>query len=72
MSAEPSARPDRLEQHAAEIEAAVQRTAARFSEVPVVETVTLRLMVLLGREISVADSNRRCVRMASTKPNSER
>lgn len=52
MSAEPSARPDRLEQHAAEIEAAVRRTAARFSEVPVVETVALRLMVLLGREIS--------------------
>jgi len=30
----------------------VRRTAARFSEVPVIETVALRLMVLVGREIS--------------------
>jgi MarR family transcriptional repressor of emrRAB len=50
--AEPSPRPTRLEQRAAEIDAAVRRTAARCSEVPVVETVALRLLVLLGREIS--------------------
>ena len=42
----------RLEQRAAEIEAAVRRTAARCGEVPVTETATLRLLVLLGREIS--------------------
>lgn len=30
----------------------MRRTAARFSELPVVETVALRLLVLLGREIS--------------------
>jgi MarR family transcriptional regulator, negative regulator of the multidrug operon emrRAB len=42
----------RLEQRAGEIEAAVRRAAARFSEIPITETVTLRLLVLLGREIS--------------------
>lgn len=41
-----------LEQRAAEIEAAVSRVSTRFSEVPVVETSILRLMSLLGREIS--------------------
>jgi len=44
----------RLGQRAAEIEAAVQRTAARCSEVAVTETVALRLIVVLGREISAA------------------
>ena len=42
----------RLEQRAAEIEAAVTRAAARFKEIPVTETVILRLLMLLGREIS--------------------
>jgi MarR family transcriptional regulator, negative regulator of the multidrug operon emrRAB len=42
----------RLQQRAAEIEATVRRAAARFGEVPVIETVTVRLLVLLGREIS--------------------
>ncbi|HEY5019976.1 MAG TPA: MarR family transcriptional regulator [Steroidobacteraceae bacterium] len=42
----------RLEQRAADIEATVERIAARLSEVPVTETVVLRLMVMLGREIS--------------------
>jgi MarR family transcriptional repressor of emrRAB len=41
-----------LEQRAAEIEAAVQRTAARCNQVAVTETVILRLLVMLGREIS--------------------
>jgi MarR family transcriptional repressor of emrRAB len=52
VSAEPSLLPSRPRQRAAEIQAAVQRTAARCSEVPVVETVALRLLVVLGREIS--------------------
>jgi MarR family transcriptional repressor of emrRAB len=42
----------RLEHRAAEIEAAVTRAAARFEEIPVTETVILRLLMLLGREIS--------------------
>jgi MarR family transcriptional repressor of emrRAB len=42
----------RLEHRAAEIEAAVSRAAARFDEIPVTETVILRLLMLLGREIS--------------------
>jgi MarR family transcriptional repressor of emrRAB len=42
----------RLGQRALEIEAAVRRAAARFSEIPITETVALRLLVLLGREIS--------------------
>jgi MarR family transcriptional regulator, negative regulator of the multidrug operon emrRAB len=41
-----------LQLRAAEIEAAVARTAGRFSEVPVVETSILRLLTLMGREIS--------------------
>src|ERR1700676_545944 len=41
-----------LELRAAEIEAAVARTAARFSEVPIIETSILRLLTLMGREIS--------------------
>ena len=44
--------PGPLELRAAEIEAAVGRTAARFSEVPIVETSILRLLTLMGREIS--------------------
>jgi MarR family transcriptional repressor of emrRAB len=42
----------RLQQRAAEIEAAVRRTAARFGEVPVIETLAVRLLVFLGREVS--------------------
>jgi len=42
----------RLEQRATEIEAAVQRAAARCPDVAVTETVALRLLVMLGREIS--------------------
>jgi MarR family transcriptional repressor of emrRAB len=42
----------RLEQRAADIQATVARIASRLGEVPVTETVILRLMVLLGREIS--------------------
>jgi MarR family transcriptional repressor of emrRAB len=52
VNPDPSPLAGRLEQRAAEIEAAVRRTAARFSEVPIIETVALRLLVLLGREIS--------------------
>ena len=48
----PLPHPGRLEQRAAEIQAAVRRAATRFTEVPVTETVILRLLVLLGREIS--------------------
>jgi MarR family transcriptional regulator, negative regulator of the multidrug operon emrRAB len=50
VSAQPP--PGRLEHRAAEIEAAVTRAAARFAQIPVTETVILRLLVLLGREIS--------------------
>jgi MarR family transcriptional repressor of emrRAB len=42
----------RLQQRAAEIEAAVRRTALRFGEVPVIETLAVRLLVFLGREVS--------------------
>jgi MarR family transcriptional repressor of emrRAB len=42
----------RLQRRTAEIEATVERIAARISDVPVTETVVLRLMVMLGREIS--------------------
>lgn len=42
-----------LEQRATEIEAAVRRCASRFTEIPVTQTLILRLLVLLGREISV-------------------
>jgi MarR family transcriptional repressor of emrRAB len=45
-------RANRLGQRAAEIEAAVQRAAERCRIVAVTETVALRLLVLLGREIS--------------------
>jgi len=44
--------PGRLEHRAAEIDAAVRRAAERFPEVPVTETVILRLLVLLGREVA--------------------
>jgi MarR family transcriptional regulator, negative regulator of the multidrug operon emrRAB len=40
-----------LQLRAAGIEAAVARTAGRFSKVPVVETLILRLLTLLDREI---------------------
>ena len=52
VTSDTSLRANRLEQRAAEIEAAVQRTAARFREVAVTETLALRLLVMLGREIS--------------------
>lgn len=52
VNAELPLRANRLELRAAEIQAAVQRTAARCAEVAVTETVTLRLLVMLGREIS--------------------
>ena len=52
VNSEPSPRAHRLEQRAAEIEAAVIRTAARCSQLAVTETVILRLLVMLGREIS--------------------
>jgi MarR family transcriptional repressor of emrRAB len=44
--------PGPLEARATEIEAAVARTAARFSGVPIVETSILRLLTLMGRKIS--------------------
>jgi hypothetical protein len=44
--------PGPLELRAAEIEAAIARTAARCSEVPVVESSILRLLTLMGRQIS--------------------
>jgi MarR family transcriptional regulator, negative regulator of the multidrug operon emrRAB len=52
VQSESTAQAGRLEQHAADIEAGVRRTAARFRNLPIVETVALRLLVLLGREIS--------------------
>ena len=52
MNAPDSPPPGRLEHRAAEIDAAVRRAAARFTEVPVTETVILRLLVLLGREVA--------------------
>ncbi len=52
MQSQPSPPAGRLEQRADEIESAVRRTAARFTEIPIIETVALRLLVLLGREIS--------------------
>jgi len=52
MTASSSDSPGPIEIRAAEIEAAVERTAARFGEVPVVETSILRLLTLMGREIS--------------------
>jgi len=41
-----------LQQRASEVETAVMRSAAFFQEIPALETLILRLMVLLGREIS--------------------
>src|SRR5665213_1719074 len=41
-----------LQQRANELEAAVHRSAAFFHGLPAAELLTLRLMVLLGREIS--------------------
>src|SRR5690348_13839112 len=52
VSMETPLRANRLGQRAAEIEAAVQRAAERCRSVAVTETVALRLLVLLGREIS--------------------
>ncbi|HEY6453238.1 MAG TPA: MarR family transcriptional regulator [Steroidobacteraceae bacterium] len=52
MNANSSSARARLRQRAADIDATVRRIAARLGEVPVTETVVLRLMVLLGGEIS--------------------
>jgi MarR family transcriptional repressor of emrRAB len=52
VSSDNSLRAHRLEQRAAQIDAAVHRTATRCRTVPVTETVALRLLVMLGREIS--------------------
>ena len=52
MTSNSSHVPGPLELRASEIEAAVERTAARFNEVPIVETSILRLLTLMGREIS--------------------
>ncbi len=52
MASNSSHVPGPLELRAAEIEAAVERTAARFNEVPIVETSILRLLTLMSREIS--------------------
>lgn len=52
MNSETPPRGHRLEQRAAEIEAAVRRTSARCSQVAATESVVLRLLVMLGREIS--------------------
>jgi MarR family transcriptional repressor of emrRAB len=41
-----------LQQRANEVETAVLRSASFFKEIPASETLILRLMVLLGREIS--------------------
>jgi hypothetical protein len=71
-----TARP--LELRAAEIEAAVARTAERLSEVPVVETSILRLLTLMGREISCPEPGqydtcrRRPVRARSDHPGCQR
>lgn len=48
----PSPVPGPLGLRAAELESTVRRTAARFSEIPVVESSILRLLVLLGRELT--------------------
>jgi len=52
VSAHTSPPAGRLEQRAADIEATVGRISARLSDIPVTEMVLLRLMVVLGREIS--------------------
>lgn len=52
MSSPSPPTPGRLKQRAADIEATTGRIAARLRGMPVTETVVLRLMVLLGREIS--------------------
>ena len=41
-----------LQQRANEVETAVLRSASHFKDIPAAETLILRLMVLLGREIS--------------------
>jgi MarR family transcriptional repressor of emrRAB len=41
-----------LQQRANEVETAVLRSAGHFKDIPAAETLILRLMVLLGREIS--------------------
>jgi MarR family transcriptional repressor of emrRAB len=52
MSTNPSHIQGPIELRAMEIEAAVGRAAARFTEIPGAETLILRLLMLLGRELS--------------------
>jgi MarR family transcriptional repressor of emrRAB len=52
MSTHPPLIPGSLETRAAEIEGAIGRVAARFPEVAVSDTLTLRLLMLLGRTLS--------------------
>jgi MarR family transcriptional regulator, negative regulator of the multidrug operon emrRAB len=52
MRSEPAGTPGPLEQRAVEIEAAVRRSAARLTAMPVNESIILRLLILLGRELS--------------------
>jgi MarR family transcriptional repressor of emrRAB len=52
MSTNPSAIQGSLELRAAEIEAAIGQVAAQFPEVPVSDTLILRLLMLLGRTLS--------------------
>jgi MarR family transcriptional repressor of emrRAB len=52
MSTHPSHIQGPIELRAGEIEAAVGRATARFDEIPGPETLILRLLMLLGRELS--------------------
>jgi MarR family transcriptional repressor of emrRAB len=52
MSTNPSLIQGPLELRAAEIEGAIGQIATRFPEVPVSDTLILRLLMLLGRELS--------------------
>jgi MarR family transcriptional repressor of emrRAB len=52
MSTNPSFIQGPLELRVAEIEGAIRQIAARFPEVAVADTLTLRLLMFLGRELS--------------------
>jgi MarR family transcriptional regulator, negative regulator of the multidrug operon emrRAB len=52
MSTNPAHSQGPIELRASEIEAAVGRASARFAEIPGPETLILRLLMLLGRELS--------------------
>jgi DNA-binding MarR family transcriptional regulator len=52
MATNPSLMRGPLEMRAAEIEGAIARVAARFPEVNVADTLILRMLMLLGRELS--------------------